>query len=98
MQGNPRDSDADRLLKAGIHGALAILDAAEASGALTLDRFEYAAIRCAQHGIPIETVHATVTASVLSAWGDLASDAELIEAGPDAVLGELIAMVSRAYS
>lgn len=107
QNGSPRHTVADRVLKAGIERALVVFDAAEASGALTFDWFEHAATRCAQDGIPIETVHAVVTDSVTAALGRLDSATDVIDGGrevgleqvaPSTVLDELIAVVSRAYA
>lgn len=107
QNGSPRHTVADRVLKAGIERALVVFDAAEASGALTFDWFEHAATRCAQDGIPIETVHAVVTDSVTAALGRLSSATDVVDGGrevgleqiaPSTVLDELIAVVSRAYA
>ncbi|WP_040779458.1 hypothetical protein [Nocardia pneumoniae] len=58
--GQPRRAGADALIKMGLELALVLVDAAEAAGSLALGRFEHAASRCAQAGIPIEAVHAVL--------------------------------------
>ncbi|MEU5757776.1 hypothetical protein [Nocardia sp. NPDC047648] len=50
----------DALIRMGLELALVLVDAAEAAGNLALGRFEHAATRCAQAGIPIEAVHAVL--------------------------------------
>ncbi|MDE1669469.1 hypothetical protein [Nocardia gipuzkoensis] len=54
----------DALIRMGLELALVLVDAAEAAGSLALGRFERAAARCAQAGIPIEAVHAVLRDSV----------------------------------
>jgi hypothetical protein len=61
----------DAMLKAGFELALALVGAAENSGSMTWSWswswFEHAAARCAEAGIPIETVHDAVYESVETA-------------------------------
>ncbi len=54
----------DALIRMGLELALVLVDAAEAAGSLALGRFEHAASRCAQAGVPIEAVHAVLRDSV----------------------------------
>ncbi|MGK8522750.1 hypothetical protein ACRS6B_14830 [Nocardia asteroides] len=54
----------DALIRMGLELALVLVDAAEAAGSLALGRFEHAATRCAQAGVPIEAVHAVLRDSL----------------------------------
>ncbi|MET9289149.1 hypothetical protein ACWEPH_30220 [Nocardia beijingensis] len=96
----------DALLRMGLELALVLVDAAEAAGNLALGRFEHAATRCAQAGIPIEAVHAVLRDSVDAGLAVPATDApgrrparERVEPG---VLSEFLetlnSVVARSYA
>jgi hypothetical protein len=57
------------MLEAGFELALALVGAGENSGSMTWSWFEHAAARCAEAGIPIETVHDAVHESVETTAG-----------------------------
>ncbi|MBF6225926.1 hypothetical protein [Nocardia abscessus] len=96
----------DALIRMGLELALVLVDAAEAAGSLALGRFEHAAARCAQAGIPIEAVHAVLRDSVDAGLSAPATDSPERRAPRDRVepgvlsefLEALNSAVARSYA
>ncbi|MGW4326924.1 hypothetical protein [Nocardia sp. CY41] len=96
----------DALIRMGLELALVLVDAAEAAGSLALGRFEHAANRCAQAGIPIEAVHAVLRDSVDAGFAVPVTDSPGERAPRDRVepgvlsefLEALNSVVARSYA